>query len=212
MARLKRLQVSIAIASVLAAAPRLAADAVTDWNAITAQTVLATVPARPVPITFLDFAVVHVAVHDAVQAFENEYEPYAIAIPGASGSVAAAVAKAAHDVLVNRFPAQAGAFLDTTYHDYLLSIPAAEADPGVAVGAQAAAAIIALRSTDGTFPESSAAAVHGQHRHRHVAADAVVPHAAPPPSNSPMAIPWLASVTPFTLTGPSQFRPRPPPG
>ncbi len=70
---------------------------------------------------------------------------------GASGSPEAAAAKAAHDVLVNRFPDQA-ASLDTTYHDYLASNGLAEDDPGVAVGQKAAAGIIALRANDGSFP------------------------------------------------------------
>ena len=49
---------------------------------------------------------VHAAIHDAVQAYDGRFEPYAVAITGASGSPVAAIAKAAHDVLVNRFPAK----------------------------------------------------------------------------------------------------------
>ncbi len=33
----------------------------------------------------------------------------------------------------------------------------------------------------------------------------------PPPAFSPALAPWLATVTPFTLKSPSQFRPVPPP-
>ena len=54
-------------------------------------------------------------------------------IPGASGSPAAAAARAAHDVLVNILPGQA-ASLDTTYHDYLAAHGLAEDDPGVSAG------------------------------------------------------------------------------
>jgi len=82
---------------------------------------------------------VHVAIHDAVQAIEKRYEPYYVEIPGSTGSPEAAAAKAAHDVLVSRFPAQTSA-LDTTYQQYLLLHGLAENDPGVSVGAKAAAA------------------------------------------------------------------------
>ena len=88
------------------------AGAVEDWNLITVQTVGAAVPPRPGPSGLLDFAKVHAAIYDAVQAIEGDFEPYAGPIPGATGSPEAAAAKAAHDVLVSLFPAQAGS-LDT---------------------------------------------------------------------------------------------------
>src|SRR2546426_8890816 len=82
---------------------------------------------------------------------EGEFEPYHVIIPGASGSPVAAAAKAAHDVLVSLFQAQT-ASLDTTYHNYLAAQGLLETDPGVAVGEQAAAGILALRANDGRFP------------------------------------------------------------
>jgi len=174
------------------------ADAVTDWNAITVQATVTA--ARPGPTGVVDIATVQAAVYDAVQAIEKRYQPYYVEIPGAAGSSTAAAAKAAHDVLVNRFPAQAGS-LDTTYQQYLATHGLSENDSGVAVGAAAAAGIISLRACDGSFP------------------------ATPPPpflgsneigvwrSTSPagMIAPWLGYVTPFTLTRPSQFRAPPPP-
>jgi len=80
----------------------------------------------------LDFAVVHAAIHDAVQAYDQRFEPYAVDVPDADGSLAAAVAKAAHDVLVNRFPGQAGA-LDLIYDNYLSDHGLAVDDPGVLI-------------------------------------------------------------------------------
>src|SRR5262249_8852956 len=120
MTRPKTLAVMILSACLVATLAR--ADAVTDWNAITAQTIATAAvtnsPPRPGPPATLDYAMVPAAVHDAVQAIEGEFEPYAIVIPGASGSSIAAAATAAHDMLVNRFPAQAGS-LDSTYLAYL---------------------------------------------------------------------------------------------
>ena len=107
MRTLPGLRGTLAVACLAAAAPA-GADAVTDWNQITSDAINTTI----------DFAVVQGAVHDAVQAFTGRYEPYVAHIPGASGSPVAAVARAAHDVLVNRLPAQTAA-LDATYASYL---------------------------------------------------------------------------------------------
>jgi hypothetical protein len=185
------------------------ADAVADWNAITAQTVAAAVPPRPGPTAFLDFAKVHAAVYDAVQAIEGEFEPYAVPIPGASGSPAAAAAKAAHDVLVSLFQAQA-ASLDTTYHDYLASHGLAENDPGVSVGQQAAAGLIAFRANDGSFPNPSPLPfIGGTDPGVWRPTPSFLP--PPPPSGAPMAAEWLATMTPYALQSPDQFRLHGPP-
>jgi hypothetical protein len=192
------------------------ADAVTDWNAIAIQTIAAQ-PSHPGATSFLDSAIVQAAVYDAVEAITGRFRPYHVHIPGATGSTAAAVAKATHDVLVSRFPsASVIASLDTTYHNYLATHGLSESDPGVAVGAQAAAGIIALRANDRSFPDCSpmpppplclfvGSTDIGVWR----PTPSFLP--GPPPSNSPMLAPWLSVVTPFTLTSNSQFRAVPPP-
>src|SRR5262245_36443183 len=81
------------------------ADVVSDWNAIAVQT---TIPARPGPTAILDLAMVHVAMHDAIQAYQGRFESYGGSIPNASGSPVAAAARAAHDVLAARSPSQSG--------------------------------------------------------------------------------------------------------
>src|SRR5688500_1821078 len=128
------------------------ADAVTDWNAI-AVGATAVPPGRPGPSMVLDMAAVHGAIYDAVQAIEGDYEPYCADIPGASGRTDAAVAKAAHDVLVNRFPAQTMA-LGLTYQNYLIANGISPMDAGIPVGAAAAGCMIASRANDGSFPSS----------------------------------------------------------
>src|SRR5215475_8804733 len=140
---------AMALFAILLAAPASArADAVADWNEIAVRTIFAATPARPVPVAFLDMAMVQAAVYDAVQAIDKRFKPYHVVIPGACGSPEAATAKAAHDILVNLFPAQIMS-LDLTYAQYLLANGLAPNDPGVAVGATAAAGIIALRANDG---------------------------------------------------------------
>jgi hypothetical protein len=143
------------------------------------------------------------AVHDAVAALDGKFRPYHVQIHGASGSPIAATAKAAYDVLVNRFPAQAGA-LTTLYNNYLATNGLSQNDPGVAVGQKAAAGIIALRANDGSFPSPEPPPFNG--------GTAVGQWRPTPTAFAPMATPWLANVRPFALKSPTQFRaPIPPP-
>jgi hypothetical protein len=201
-----KLRLITALAFTIAGAIQARADSVLDWNAIAAQTMFAA--GRPGPSVVLDLAVVSAAVHDAVQAYDKTFEPYATDISGASGSVDAAVAKATHDILVNRFPAQA-ASVDTAYANYLAVNGLAADDPGVSVGATAAAGMIALRATDGSFPNPApvfnGANIIGMWR----PTPSLLP--GPPPSGSSMAVPWLADVTTFVVLGGDQFAAPPPP-
>lgn len=170
------------------------ADAVTDWNQ-RAVTYAAT-GGRPGPTWVLDVAVVQLAVYDAVQAIEGDYQPYCGNIPGASGSTAAATARAARDVLINRFPAQAVA-INADYNAYVAAIPAA--DPGFTVGAASSQCMITIRTGDGAFPAGWPAFIGstdiGQWR------------ATP----APFTFSWLPDVTPFTLRAGDQLRAGPPP-
>ena len=191
------------------AATSTGTDAATDWNAIAVQALVAAGPARPGQILFLDLAIVQAAVHDAVQAIDQRFEPYHVHIAGASGSPEAAAAKAAHDVLVNILPGQA-ASLDTTYHEYLAAHYLAEDDPGVAVGQTAAAGILALRANDGRVPNPLPPPfVGGTNPGVWRPTPSFLP--GPPPSFAPMAVPWLGAVPPFTLKSGDQFRSKAPP-
>ena len=178
-----------------------AADAVTDWDAITVQTIVNAGALRPSGTAFLDWAMVHVAVHDAVQSYQERFEPYLQLVPNASGSPIAAVAAASHDILVHQFPAQAS-MLDTEYQNYLKSHGLPLNDPGVLVGQEAAAGIITARSGDGSFPSNFPAFTGGTD-----------PGQWRPtlPAFAPMAAPWLGDVTPFALKESAQLRPAPRP-
>jgi hypothetical protein len=199
----------LGLATFLAMSSVVRADAVADWNAIAVQTIVNAGPTHGSAVGFLDNATVQVAVYDAVEAITGRFRPYHVHIPGgASGSPAAAVAKAAHDVLVNRFSLQT-ASLDTIYHAYLTAHGLAETDPGVAVGAKAAAGIIALRANDGSFPTNPPPFTGGTALGEWRPTPSYLP--GPPPAFSPALAPWLATVTPFTLKSPSQFRPVAPP-
>jgi hypothetical protein len=185
------------------------ADAVLDWNAIAVNTISTASPPRPGPVGFLDLAIVQAAVYDAVQAIDGKFKPYHVQIPDASGSPEAAAAKAAHDVLVQIFPAQA-ASLDTAYRDYLASKGLAGDNPGVAVGQAGAAGILALRANDGRVPNPLPPPFTGDTA-TGVWRPTTSSQPGPPPSGSPMATPWLGAVPCFTLQSGDQFRAKPPP-
>ncbi len=177
------------------------ADAVTDWNEIAAAAVAA---GRPGPIGQADLALVQVAVHDAIQAYEKRFEPYFAEVKPKGRKVAAAVA-AAHGVLVGFYPAQA-ATLDATYATYLAD-NGLTGNEGLAVGEAVAALILPLRRLDpNPLPAPFTGGTEiGQWR----PTESFLP--APPPTLAPMAVPWMASFDPFTLTGPARFRAPPPP-
>jgi hypothetical protein len=119
-------------------------------NVIAADTIFA--GGRPTGAApLLDFAMVHAAIHDAVQAYERRFKPYAVHIRDASGSRVAAVAAAARAVLVNRFPLQT-ASIHSKYLLFLTNHGLTEADEGRLVGEVAAVAIIARRTNDGSYP------------------------------------------------------------
>ena len=183
-----------------------AGDAIAAWNQISENAVKA--GKDPLPVTSVEFAIVQLAIYDAVESIDGRYVPYYTRVPGATGSLSAAAAKAGHDTLVGLFPAQSAA-LDAAYADFLATNGVDPLDPGTAVGAQAAANILALRANDGRFPINPppflGSTAIGQWR----PTPSLLP--GPPPTLAPGLTPWLASVRPFTMHSGSQFRVDPPP-
>lgn len=140
-------------------------NAVVVWNANAGEAAIAACIA-PVDNPLHEsrmYAMAHLAVHDALNAIDSRSAPYHWDGQAARGaSPEAAVAAAAHDVLVSEITAlpepfgppciDAGvASVKAAYAEALAGIPdgAAEAR-GVAVGQQAAVDIIALRAGDGS--------------------------------------------------------------
>ena len=121
------------------------------WNLVATDAALA---AKIDPITESRiFAIVQIAVHDALNAIEPRFEAFPAAGPlGAesSASADAAVAAAAHEVLTQLVPSQAAAF-DAARAKALAAIPDGAAETrGVDVGRRAAAAILKARRGDGS--------------------------------------------------------------
>jgi hypothetical protein len=198
---MKRLLIALAVLASAVAQPVSAqtANVVTDWNAMTVGFV--NTAARPAPAWILDLAMVHIAMHDAIQAYQHRFETYTEPIVGATGSPVAATATAARDVLVSRFPAQS-ATIQAAYLAYLAGKGLLVSDPGVAVGQEAALRVITLRSSDGAFPPNPEVFIGstepGQWR------------PTQPTFQQPMSAPWMGEVTPFVLNDGLLNEPGPP--
>ena len=177
------------------------ADSVLDWNAHAAQAII-TVGGQVPPRALIRLAMVHLAIYDAVNAIEGQpFQSYASAPKVARpASADAAVAAAAHDVLVALFPGQT-TDLDAKYVAALAALPddAAKTN-GIAVGQEAAAAILAARAQDGRDGTVT-----------------YVPGSGPgtwiptPPAFLGAQAPETPLVQPFALQSASQFRPDAPP-
>jgi len=162
-------------------------------------------PLPPMPESRI-YAMVFVAMHDALNSIHPKYERYALTGPIEShASPDAAVAQAAHDVIIALLPPQQ-AYADSLLNASLNSIPNGNAKTkGIDVGKASAAAMIAKRQNDGVataqfnLPQGT---LPGQYRS--------TPPFDGPPFNGFMAVPGWGNITPFSLNSGNAFRPAPP--
>jgi hypothetical protein len=177
----------------------LRADDVTKWNLVATNAALAA--GQSPPLQTRTYAIVHVAIHDALNAIDRRNGPYALEMRAAPGaSTTAAVATAAHDTLVALVPSQ-GETIQKTYAEALAEVSDASARAsGVAVGKAAAALILSRRNADGanSTVEWSPGFLPGQYR-------------TTPPANATPILPHWGKVAPFALRNSWQFRVDPPP-
>jgi hypothetical protein len=176
-----------------------------QWNAIAQETVVTT-PGMFQNEALLYMSYVQAAVYDAMTSIEGGYEPYGPKIAAPAGASAdAAVVEAAYRTLSEYFPAQAST-LDALHAEALALIPDGPAKTeGVAVGATAAADIVALRSDDGRKPVGTLTPYTPP-------ASAGLAYWEPtPPAFLPPQTPWLKDVRPFVIDSANHFLPGPPP-
>src|SRR5947209_13548186 len=117
----------------------LTANVVVDWNAIAAQNMAV---GNTLSHT-REFAILHVAIYDAVVSIVPAYRPYGFAVRGPKhASTEAAALTAAHDVLVAFHPDKAGS-LDVRYASDLDKIQDGWArSEGIQIGRQVAARVL----------------------------------------------------------------------
>lgn len=175
-------------------------DLIIQWNLITVKATK--IAKQNSNLATRTEAIEAIAVYDAVNAIKHIGTPYHYAtVADGTASARAAAAQAAHDVLVNYFPNQKAA-LDSALAVSLQAANDGATDKGSKVGAESAAAIIALRANDGSSPLTTyagpAAPVIGAYR--------------PTPGKFQPAIDveW-GKVKPFLLPDATQFLPPPPP-
>lgn len=197
-------------------------EMVLRWNE--AATYIVTNTPQPPPITpFWEsryYAMVNIAMYDALNNIVPKYKWYALNARDKDANPAAAVAQAAHDVIVHAFgtlnppanftPLPVQDYINNLLAESLNAIENGEAKTkGIALGAAAAQAIIQKRTNDGsenityTLPEGTGP---GEYRWT-------------PPFNIPGlpiyglvdAVGWQL-VTPFSMTSGDQFRPGAPYG
>jgi hypothetical protein len=184
---------ALVLVAVLAAGSA-GADVLSDWTdiALTAASVAKQAP----PLQSRTLAMVHVAMFDTIDAVDARYAPYKVkAIPSVGTSMEAAAAVAAHDVLVALFPGQT-ASLDASQDISLVRVtnPDVRAS-SLALGQRVAAAILALRASDGwdapnTWRPTSSPGVYV-------------------PTTQPSGSSW-GKVTPWLVDKADQFHPSPP--
>ena len=158
----------------------LASSIAVDWQRTAVRTVYVERGTAP-PLGGLYLSFASLAVHDAAQEAQRR----------GSHAAAAAVAQAAHDVLLEYFPlSQTG--LDADLVTSLAMVPdGAKEDAGVAIGAAAADAMIESRADDGRFDP--------QWVYTKTAGIGVWPAAAVPGG---MAFAWLGFVDPVVDVAP----------
>lgn len=186
--------------------------AVLDWN-LNAINALVNAPTAAIPgagqtppVSMLHLAMVQGAVYDAVNMIDAGHEPYLAGLPPApaSASKAAAVATAAHHVLVGVVivPALSAAIVAHLDDLYAASLAAAVAkdgasavSAGIAAGAAAAGRMLVARAHDGRYPAVPFSFTVGDDAGEWRPTSGV---------NDPFA--WVVKVDPFLLKTAAQVR------
>ncbi len=150
--------------------------------------------------SFRQYAMLHVAMFDAVNSVTKQYRAYRLEVPvGAPASEEAAAAQAARDVMVALYPAAAASF-DAALATRLATLPQPAASQGVDIGKQVAAAILQWRTGDGSAnadPTYLPPALPGLWR---------------PAAPGQVAMGGrMLTMLPFALLTPTQYLPAPPP-
>jgi hypothetical protein len=232
LSKQRAILVAALVAGVIAQLPRAAApqsrtasgapaggDAVISWNARAGEAATKACIA-PLDDPFHEsrmYAMMHIAVHDALNAIDRRFQPYAFdkrVEPGASPE--AAVAAAARDVMVpllGQLPRElpfitqacidaAVASVETAYTAAIADLPEGPAKAQeIAAGQAAAAAILARRAADGAVgPFLNASCPQDTSPGKYQCT----------PGAPFVAFEVWAKVTPFVLQDNTQFRPGPP--
>lgn len=174
------------------------AAVVVKWN----QLIQSTLPQPGNPLSPRFYAMTHIAMFDAVNAIERDFEPYRVRLrPGLGGSTTAAAAQAAHDVLIALNPSATPVY-DAALADDLGDRPSGFVRRGAEIGAHVAKEILAWRQQDGwvvpAFPPYAEPALPGRWQ-------------PTPPANAAATFTHLQYAAPMALVSATHVLPPPPP-
>jgi hypothetical protein len=169
------------------------ANVVTDWDE---KAVALIQPKMVPPVAYRAMAIVHIAIFDAVNSIEPRYRPYYAQIPVTGDTSKEAAAAAAAGAVLTKLLPDVAFDIEAALKSYLSAIPEGDAKSnGIKLGDAVAAKILEARANDGS-----------------TAADTYRPVTTPGvyiPTALTVAPQW-PDLTPFAITSPSQFRPKPP--
>ncbi len=177
-------------------------NVVLRWNRVLKETILAGAHPSATIFPIRTYAMMHLAIFDAVNSIDGGYTPYLTDVPGSkNASVDAAAAKAARDVLADLYPSRT-AIYDAELAASLEGVEPNRAKQGIRVGEIAAARMLAARANDGwtatPIPIYSLPLSPGNWQ-------------PAPPQNAAATFTHYPAVLPFALTSNSQFASAPPP-
>jgi hypothetical protein len=178
---------------------RADAGVIVEWNALLQQYF----GGQPFPLV-RGYAMVHVAMADAVVAIDGKYRPFHTRVRAPSyASGEAAAAQAGHDVFYALIPApEARAAADAALQARLATIPAAQRLAGIQVGKRVAADMIAARENDGYATGNPQPALLGA---------STLPGLWRPTASGAFQFSNLIEAEPFGLRTATQFLPSPVP-
>src|SRR5262249_29093300 len=169
------------------------ADVITDWEGRAGGLGEGRMVAS---VAYGAMAIVHIAMFDAVNSIERRYRPYYAQLPANRQTSKEAAAAAAAGAVLTKVVPEAASDIQAALQNYLSGLPDSEAkSEGIKLGEAIAAKTLEARGSDGSS-----------------AADAYRPVTTPGvyiPTALTVAPQW-PDLTPFAMTSPSQFRPKPP--
>jgi membrane-associated phospholipid phosphatase len=178
------------------------ASQVVQWNRTLLVIVRTPGAQAPAIHATRSFAIMHAAIYDAVNAIDATHKPYLVRFSASHfASQEAAVAAAAHEVLVKLYP-NFQATLDAQFQQTLATLSNRGKADGISIGITVADRILTLRSSDGSNAQPIP----------YVFGDAPGDYQSTPPNfpKQPQFTHW-SRVAPFALKSGSQFRPGGPP-
>ncbi len=174
------------------------AKVITDWNELIVSTA-AEVDGFQTLLGNRAVPLMHLAVHDALNAIVPVYDQYAYTNTAGEAHPIAAASQAAHDVMVEIFPDHAESAAEL-HRKWLERVPGgSKKEQGIRIGSESAQAIIDLREDSGydSIGEFTPGSEPGEYR-------------ITPPFEEPIGTGW-PETEPLSMTSPDQFRPGPPP-